>query len=531
MYRQRAKEIAAKSIGLERYLYRIFGSDLMGSIACAFDPWARFRFPVVKITPRSRNRIIPGITAKPRFVSHTWKQVQHSFGTYAVPYDSYVNTASAGTGLTAVTSQLAIPGFCIDTTRRTRGIDSEYGEFELYVPKFDSSNCENSYNSEAYVWNDNYTYGFQSYYDNRVYHNTRVGPCFRMPKSQVTSSACYGRATTAMSKYGLGLVGKSLPTSRRFNLAYQVGELKDVPQMLRGTVQAWKSFESLVGKEKFVSLLSNPSLWSTDMKVLLHSYARSLNIYGLDKELSNAYLCYKFGWASVVQAVSTLLDKPARVAADINRLIARNGMATSFRSGMSWIEKDSSPPCADFDFATGENIISYPTATGVRECLLRCVVNATFEFPTVDIPKLRTNLIVRKYGADPRPSDIYDLIPWTWLIDWFSGIGDYIHIMDTLLEDKSLINFGFLTYREISRSTTTVKFRTSSDWYKVINGSRTSGITYVTDAPSAVFEAKYVLRLSLASVAGIKTPSSSSLTNGQKTILGALASIKIHGMK
>jgi hypothetical protein len=35
-------------------------------------------------------------------------------------------------------------------------------------------------------------------------------------------------------------------------------------------------------------------------------------------------------------------------------------------------------------------------------------------------------MIARIYGLYPSPSVIYNAIPWSWLIDWFSNAGDCI---------------------------------------------------------------------------------------------------------
>jgi len=524
MYRQKAKEAFAKSEGLERYIYKLFGSDIIGSIACAIDPWSRFRFPVVTVTPVNRTRTFVGIAA----ASRSYYYGSHNETIYDTNYPAFYQwTDSSNSGGPQVSgAQKAIEGWCKDTTIRTRGINSSFGEFELFVPKFQSSGMNSSFYFSSYVWYTVDPGHYQRSRGNRVYRISRIGPSYVISKDDISPSKAQSRANVAMAKYSLGLVSKSLPTSRRFNLAYQLGELKDFPQMISGTIMAWKDFERLVGKKQFLLLLQNASHWTDYYKALLEKFSRMLNVYGLDKKLGNHYLCFKFGWESLISAIQDLVNRPARISNDINRLISRNGLATTFRSSMKWIEKDDNPPLAYLDYIPDEQRVSPTTSSGTRECELRCMVNATFAFPLLDVPKLRHQLWWRKLGLDLGPSDIYDLIPWTWLIDWFSGIGDYVHAMDAIYQDRSLINFGFITYREISNSTSSTNLRVNSSWNKVIEGVRSEGIIPSSYTLSADLSVKYVLRKSLASVAGIKTPTSGSLTSIQKVILAALIAAK-----
>jgi len=523
MYRQRAREKAAKSQGLDRFLYDLFGSDLIGSVACAMDPWARFRFSRYPIASVQRFRKFRTVNSAKRQVLHKWYDVTSYDGNYTVDYSNSSTTSSPGSGISDCETQGAIYGFCWDTTKRTRGANAELGEYELFVPHFSSSGFSYEYTGEAYTWTTISAGYYQRYSGKTTYSNARIGPAFIMPTYLITNSDCNARALKAMKKNSLGLVSKSLPTSRRFNLAYQIGELKDIPQLLSTSVRAFRDFEAVVGVNNFRKLLNSKSAWDDKAKRLLKDHASSMRLSGLDSDLSNAYLCFKFGWESIVQAVQGVVQKPAQVANDVNRLIARNGLATTFRSNMRWTEKWDSPPCAYLDYLTGETRESSPSASGTLGCELRCMVNATFEFPTLDVPRLRQQLWVRKLGADPTPSDIYDLVPWTWLIDWFNGIGEYIHVMNALFEDKSLINYGFVTYEEQATSTTTATISYTSSGWKSIDQVRDSWNQKNSMSPSATYYHKYVLRKSLASVAAIKTPANeSSLSSTQKLILGAL---------
>lgn len=528
MYRQKAKEAAARSQGLERFLYSIFGSQLMGSIACAIDPWAKFRFSKVKIAPTNRTRSIPGISAATRSFRTTWHDTTKHAYQNSTGSRNWTDSSDSGPPSSYVDDpQKAINGFIKDTTRRTRGFGIDYGEFELFIPKFESSGSGFTRTQSTYVWVDFQPVSgdYQLTDGQTTYTFGRDGPSYLLDPYWVSSSASKSRATSVFAKRGLEMVSRCLPTARRYNSVYQIGELKDLPMLFRGTMKAWRDFEAAIGTKKFVELLRNPAAWDATTKSMLKQWASSLHISNLDKDASNAYLCYKFGWESIVSAVDGLIRQPEKVAKEINYLINRNGKMSSFRSMIHWIEKEDSPPIPYLRGFSAETNLS-SSNSGFRECELRCVVNATFEFPLLDLPRLRAQLWTRKLGLDPRPSDIYDLIPWTWLIDWFSGLGDYIHAMDNIYQDQSLINYGFLTYKERVRCTSTSMKQYQSNFSGSINGASINRTIIGSYSISGVYSHKYMLRMSLGSVAGIKTPTSDSLTSTQKLILGALFGAK-----
>lgn len=52
------------------------------------------------------------------------------------------------------------------------------------------------------------------------------------------------------------------------------------------------------------------------------------------------------------------------------------------------------------------------------------------------------------FGAGLRPSSLWNAMPWTWLIDWFSSLGDYIAANDNTVP-VTLSHFSIMEYRGI----------------------------------------------------------------------------------
>jgi hypothetical protein len=520
-YRQRAKELASKSQGLERLCYQVFGYKLMGSLAFAIDPWARFRFPKVKATLVNRKRVIPGILGSPRSIGTISRSHLDHWSYY--PSASYSSSDSSGTSNTVLSAQSYLPGFIKDTTVRTRPYNSTVGEYELFLPTFVCAPFE--YDATTNSTTSLLTgVSFEKLWSHTTV--TRSGPAFRIYKADVDADAisAKSRANAAIAKNALGLVSRSLPTSRKYNLFYQLAELKDVPQLVKqlvATIRIWGEIFTTVGAIEFGSLIRGRRL-SPGAELLMPQWAQRLGFnQDADKTISNLYLSFKFGWESLLSTINGITSKPAQVARATNSLLRRNGTASNFRSGFSWIETGTSPVNFEFSNIAAE-AITRGANTMTRKCELRCVVNATFDFPQVDVPAFRA-LYFRKLGLDVSPLDLINLIPWSWLIDWFLGYSSYLQMMDALWNDKSLINFGFITYREMSEVNVAVNLQrsyTTGDW---VDGSWINSTTKKLDLhPSAFYRTKYQLRLALSSVAGIVTPDSASLSSYQKSILSAL---------
>lgn len=331
-----------------------------------------------------------------------------------------------------------------------------------------------------------------------------------------------------MTKHLPKMLSECVPARRYFDLAYQLGELKDIPKTILGTIAIWVELERFLGKKVFLNLLSSKSFWTVEMRKRVSNYTRRLNINTAPDALaSDAYLNFKFGWESTISAVRQLASRPQLAAKDINNLLKRNGKPATLRRTMKFREEVTSYPAITLykpSRLTADANIPV-SRIAYRDVELRCVVNTGINYPSADLPKLRKTLFESKLGFDLTPTALYDLVPWTWLIDWFTGASDYVALCDTISRDSSLINYGFMTY--VSR--TTVK----ASWtnycvdvgsFQLNPGGGTDYSHKVTYGRHAMFTSKYQLRVDLSNLAGVKNYSGKGLTPYQGSILGALFS-------
>lgn len=544
LYRQAAKDILASNSGDARYVIAIFGPELIGSWALAFDPFRQFRNGsnvVARLTdgPKIvRTRTI--LTQPRRDRVETWTVRTASEGYYHDPDGgvfSYLYSGpdwSTTSGTDTNAQQEPLYGLIRDTTRRTRPMKQTQGEFELFAPKLISPTRSKSWmQTDSMVFNSIGT-GQRTRVRSWVTAVQR-GPEFRCSNSGVQAllPGIRARADAAMQQNVYGMLDKVLPRHRTYSMYYQAAELRETSITLRGTLEAWRGFERIIGTDMFRQLQQTRfrHLWRDPS--LLRAYARDLGrstgfnydeLLGLDELAGSAFLTFKFGWESTVRGIQQFLPSPARAARDINRLVERIGQDTTFRTRKSWIENEASfPGLNNCDFLHNEIIVaSTPKFQGRRRCELRLMVNLRVMFPHVDIPRLRGELFRDKMGLYPSASDIYNLIPWTWLADWFGGLGDYVSLMGTISNDPSLINYGFITYREVSETSCTAKGKFNTRISRNIDGNLSVQNHETPNLHTGIFKYTYQKRTSIPALTNVKTYWDSNLNSNQAAILGSL---------
>jgi hypothetical protein len=345
-----------------------------------------------------------------------------------------------------------------------------------------------------------------------------------------------------MSERVLGMLNRVEPSHRTFSLAREVAELKDLPQTLQSTLHLWLQFERSVGRTFFRTLQHDARSWRNSG--LLQRYADDLGEltrfnYNHDAPLAqsagSAFLTFKFGWQTMVRSIVQMLPSPGQVTKRVNALVNAIGEDRSFRTHNVWEEPMTSFPDMSTWLLKEEGIdwSSVPLLSnlmaGTRKVEVRLMANFNIRFPQLDIPRLRVELFDRLMGVYPSPGDLYDLIPWTWLIDYFNGIGDYVHLMDSIHSDKSLINYGFITYREEGNVTATFRGLFQSlvsrqadynlvQWYNNYRFLHDGRFSYV-----------YQLRKTIPYFANVKTYwDSGTLDPNQRAIIGSLLASR-HG--
>lgn len=499
VFQARARELAAASKpGIERFAYNLFGPNFLGSLAFALDPLRQFRVDMAQVVPVNRTRTITTVFPQSRRTQRFGRSRScggQIGGPVCVGLANFPNDCTTSTsvgGIATLSQQPGYNGFISDTTKRTRPMGAEQGEFEMFKIGLHSPSPTESIHWKQ--WTDlclPCASPFQWIHNDFDNWSVWYGPHAYMPVATMDAvkTSEQANAIAYINRYMLGMLGNAQPTKRSYSLLYNIAELKDLPMMLKGTVQ--------LVRENFKILRSS-------------------------KKISNQFLNEKFGWESTLSAIDGMLSLPAKIAKRINYLLLRNGKDTSFRSSRKFTEAVSSPPAFIDDWGSWYGGTSSSTSAK-RDIELRLMINVALRMPDISVPTVRADLIQRFAGGWLEPSDVYNLIPWSWLFDWFSGLGDYLSILDTLHQDPNLINYGFITYLSKGESTTTFVTKGSvTSTYNLCGSNVSQTENPVFTHPSRA-NWTYQIRKDLSHYAGVKSLSNfGSLSVAQQAIIGAL---------
>lgn len=578
VYRQRARALAvsAKSDkdtpSIVYYVQEFIGPDLMASIALAFDPYWQFRdlsdsvrnpksqllrsFLPVKVVPVNRTKFGVGIFGY-KVIETFYTQGVDSLSTGLDPNSSpgwalkYASSSTPGVpNVSTRAVQAQILSWRKDTTWKSRnpGVEikrktdksklNKQGEFERsswtidsFSPPYSSVRYFENYQLQAVPPFTLWAYLKQWYYRNGHYTD---GLCATVSRTDITpyESSEQAFALSMMNKYLGEMLPKCLPSRRSFNLYYQMTELKDLPATLRSSLKLWSDIEHQLNKVGFIRALSDVKFWTPSrVRQLSPSMGRVGVHWNADTKAADAYLTFKFGWQSMYQAAMQLLDTPTRATKDVNFLLSKQGQDVTLTTQKRFQLPPSAYPKPSFYGYTDWQAINADGPvdhTVTRSIILKLVVNSGINLPRLDTPKLRTLLISEKLGAVPTPKDLYDIVPWTWMIDWFVGLGDYVNMVGMINSDRQLINYGFMTYKSLTSVTSLLKMNVdqrADGSSSPPNTNWTTGWTESKLQQTCRLVNDYEIRRSISNLGSTKTYSGSGpLSSDQKTILGALFS-------
>lgn len=494
-YYNRKAVRAAKRAKKARLIKDIFwGYNLDRSEFLAFDPFHDFQITPYYISPKNRMNRLVGSSGYTRKRMSSRRTIVHSMELYVSGLGQYsrrpfVITADSSVPMNSnLNSQEVIKGFTHDTSKKTRGI-ADLGEMEMFHPKVYSPLHSYSFiDTETEIGGAD-QWGPYHRTDRRV--TTTSGRTARITQTTVDSYLNMERAhfleqapSTAES-----LLPRAVPSSRSFSLLRDIAELKDIPKLLQTATSA----------------------------------VRDLSVNGTF-DVSSNYLSKEFGWDPLVKSVLGVMTLPDKIAGRVNWLLRRAGKNQTFRAKRNYTSLNPSPVGFTFDNLLDE----VPTSlshVAVHKREWRLALNYGIRFPELELPKLKSLLTSQLWGLRFRPDDFYNLVPWSWLIDWFGGLGDYIEAICAVSDDTSLANYGFLTY-----VSDTHVISGSQGYFPTVRSTRFNSGPLVTEnkrVPSnknAALTYKYQCRVDVTNLADIaRTWVFAELNEFQASILGALA--------
>jgi hypothetical protein len=255
---------------------------------------------------------------------------------------------------------------------------------------------------------------------------------------------------------------------------------------------------------------TNPSRPSVDLPVFIAELKDLPELFYLQgksiiKKAASANLMYQFGWKPLLSDIAKMYDFTTLMNKRIARLnkLKKHGLKCTIPLG-SFNAKSQTTDAVE----TFVNFIDRPIT---RETVEQ-VTGFVRYFPSPDFPSSEAGIVelARKttLGLTVDASTVWELIPWSWFVDYFTNIGDYLSAHRNIVPCTHSIP-------QIMRHTITKSYDTG----KLFNPPGEPWMYYTNLSCTHETKSRDIANASI----GAHLP---FLTDGQLSILGSLSVLK-----
>jgi hypothetical protein len=168
--------------------------------------------------------------------------------------------------------------------------------------------------------------------------------------------------------------------------------------------------------------------------------------------LGNLHLGIQFGWFATVRDAQNIIKAQRELQKRVRQLLRDNGKPVRRRITLADAVSDPvittgtsygalAPTLATQFYAT------QPTWRQTDWTTDRIWASARFRYWLPPGPRdidWTRNMLGRIYGLKPTPSVLYNAIPWSWLVDWFSNLGDTISNLEAGVADRLAADYFYV---------------------------------------------------------------------------------------
>lgn len=184
--------------------------------------------------------------------------------------------------------------------------------------------------------------------------------------------------------------------------------------------------------------------------------------YRDSKAWADYYLAINFGWIPLLNDVRNFVTTTINLRDTLNNMIQNEGKPIRRNISMS----DGFTPITGVEvsgstYDVGVGLVTQvfdgvPTFTDKLFVSTRLWATGEFKYWLPPGPRdwgWRAKQILRIYGAYPSPAVVWNAIPWTWLVDWFTNVGDVLENLDYSIADRLASNYAFVMRHVVQKYT------------------------------------------------------------------------------
>jgi hypothetical protein len=246
-----------------------------------------------------------------------------------------------------------------------------------------------------------------------------------------------------------------------------IAELRDLPKMLRTSAMVFKN------------------QWEDLTHTTTRGYRRQRLIYDMSnvhKTVADNFLNHAFGWAPFISDLSKTLETLKHQRKIMEQMSRDNGnwikrartmsqtnAVTSVRSGYA----GGLPWRSEFDsMCNNINPSQYSpyqwSQTDSVEEQTWAVGQFSYYRPEYDLNRTdyldgfnQLRRVLTLYGVRVNPSTLWQITPWSWLIDWFTGFGSWLSRVTSIVQDDIAAKYLYImkTSHKVTQHDVTVNWK------------------------------------------------------------------------
>lgn len=193
------------------------------------------------------------------------------------------------------------------------------------------------------------------------------------------------------------------------------------------------------------------------------------------RNVGKEYLNIQFGWvpflndlARVIKISHTLDSRMRQIRRNNGRNVRRRGVLASTTDTMEDVK------------TTGTFLhpvlptVYYASLTGSRHRVKTVTTkhwfSGSFMYHIPDTGDLRYTAKARRalYGVNPSPSLLWEVLPWSWLIDWFASTGDVLNNISSGAVEGLVSRYAFVMSTTEHRRTVTEYMDFKPPWGRIL---------------------------------------------------------------
>lgn len=215
---------------------------------------------------------------------------------------------------------------------------------------------------------------------------------------------------------------KTRPGTPIAGVAQYLAELRDLPKL--PLEKGWDFIKMWVFKNEALQM-HDPTFWPRLFKSILADL----------KNVDQQWLNLTFGWKPFLSDLRKFYYLQRSLDARLQQLIRENGKSKNRRVRLV-AERDVSQTVTDYPYPYANVYGSPPialsgstryTVTSYHERNIWYSASYRYWVPDIGSVEWTKRATIALFGAAPTPDVLYAVLPWSWLVDWFSNVRSVVN--------------------------------------------------------------------------------------------------------